>query len=103
MSCGVDLGRRGADDPPGYLLKGKPMFLWNLLNLKRVRWEGSEALTPGKHPLEYDFTYDGHPLGFNNISGLGRSGTGTFKVDGNVASIQKLDGRCRSRCHGRNL
>ena len=23
-----------------YLLKGKPVFLWNLLNLRRVRWEG---------------------------------------------------------------
>ncbi len=23
-----------------YLLKGKPVFLWNLLDLKRVRWEG---------------------------------------------------------------
>ena len=27
-----------------YLLKGKPVFLWNLLDLKRVRWEGAEAL-----------------------------------------------------------
>ena len=32
-----------------YLLKGKPVFLWNLLDLKRVRWEGAEALAPGKH------------------------------------------------------
>ena len=32
-----------------YLLKGKPVFLWNLVDLKRVRWEGPEALTPGKH------------------------------------------------------
>ena len=23
-----------------YLLKGKPVFLWNLVDLKRVRWEG---------------------------------------------------------------
>ena len=30
-----------------YLLKGKPVFLWNLVNLKRVKWEGPEALTPG--------------------------------------------------------
>ena len=35
-----------------YLLKGKPVFLWNLLDLKRVRWEGPEALSPGKHTLE---------------------------------------------------
>jgi hypothetical protein len=23
-----------------YLLKGKPVFTWNLLDLKRVKWEG---------------------------------------------------------------
>ena len=27
-----------------YLFKGKPVFLWNLVDLKRVRWEGPEAL-----------------------------------------------------------
>ena len=32
-----------------YLLKGKPVFLWNLVDVKRVRWEGKEALSPGKH------------------------------------------------------
>src|SRR3954454_3752283 len=40
-----------------YLLKGKPVFLWNLLDLKRVRWEGAEALSSGKHTLEYDFKF----------------------------------------------
>ena len=77
-----------------YLLKGKPVFLWNLLDLKRVRWEGPEVLKPGKHTLEYDFAYDGlgfATLAFNNLSGIGRSGTGTFKVDGNVVSTQKVD------------
>ena len=59
-----------------YLLKGKPVFLWNLLDLKRVRWEGTEALAPGKHTLEFDFKYDGlgfATLAFNNISGIGRA------------------------------
>jgi len=68
-----------------YLLKGKPVFLWNLIDLKRIKWEGPEALTPGKHTLEFDFKYDGLGLGtlaFNNMSGLGRPGTGTLKVDG---------------------
>jgi arylsulfatase A-like enzyme len=77
-----------------YLLKGKPVFLWNLLDLKRVRWEGSEALAPGEHTIEYDFKYDGlgfATLAFNNISGIGRSGTGTLKVDGNLISTLKLD------------
>jgi arylsulfatase A-like enzyme len=77
-----------------YILKGKPVFLWNLLDLKRVRWEGKEALAPGKHRLEYDFKYDGlgfATLAFNNISGIGRSGTGTLKVDGKAVSTQTLD------------
>jgi arylsulfatase len=68
-----------------YLLKGKPVFLWNLVDLKRVKWEGPDALTPGRHTLEFDFKYDGLGVGtlaFNNLSGLGRSGTGTLKVDG---------------------
>jgi arylsulfatase len=68
-----------------YLLKGKPVFLWNLIDLKRVKWEGPDALAPGKHILEFDFKYDGLGLGtlaFNNMSGLGRGGTGTLKIDG---------------------
>jgi hypothetical protein len=76
-----------------YLLKGKPVFVWNLLDLERIRWEGAEALEPGKHRLEYDFKYDGlgfATLAFNNISGIGRPGTGTFKVDGKVMSTQTL-------------
>ena len=77
-----------------YLLKGKPVFLWNLLDLTRVRWEGPDVLTAGKHTLEYDFKYDGlgfATLAFNSISGLGRGGTGTFKVDGKVVSTQTLE------------
>ena len=68
-----------------YLLKGKPVFLWNLVDLNRIKWEGPEALTPGKHLVEFDFKYDGLGIGtlaFNNMSGLGRPGTGTLKVDG---------------------
>ncbi len=77
-----------------YLLKGKPVFLWNLIDLKRIKWEGPEALAPGKHTLEFDFTYDGLGVGtlaFNNMSGLGRSGTGTLKVDGKAVSTIKME------------
>jgi arylsulfatase A-like enzyme len=42
-----------------YLLKGKPVFRWNLVDLERLRWEGPQALSPGKHTLEFEFTYDG--------------------------------------------
>ena len=77
-----------------YLLKGKPVFLWNLVDLKRIKWEGPDALTPGKHTLVFDFKYDGLGLGtllFNNMSGLGKGGTGTLKVDGKEVATQKME------------
>jgi arylsulfatase A-like enzyme len=77
-----------------YLLKGKPVFLWNLLDVKRLRWAGPAALSPGKHVLELDFKYDGLGVGtlaFNNMSGVGRGGTGVLKVDGQVVSAQKME------------
>lgn len=76
-----------------YILKGKPVFLWNLIDLKRIKWEGKDALTPGKHLVEFDFKYDGlgaGTLAYNNMSGLGRSGTGTLKVDGEVVDSQEM-------------
>ncbi|WP_460449771.1 arylsulfatase [Alsobacter sp. SYSU BS001988] len=76
-----------------YLLKGKPVFLWNLIDLKRVKWEGPDALAPGKHVVEFDFHYDGlgaGTLAYNNMSGLGRSGTGVLKVDGKVVASQQM-------------
>ena len=76
-----------------YLLKSKPVFLWNLIDLKRIKWEGPDALTPGKHVVEFDFKYDGLGVGtllYNNMSGLGRPGTGTLKVDGKVVATQEM-------------
>jgi arylsulfatase len=76
-----------------YLLEGKPVFLWNLVNLKRVKWEGPEALTPGNHTIEFDFKYDGLGIGtlaYNNMSGIGRSGTGTLKVNGKVVDTKEM-------------
>src|SRR5438874_6763936 len=32
-----------------YLLNGKPVWLWNMVDLERIKWEGPDALTPGKH------------------------------------------------------
>lgn len=68
-----------------YVLKGKPVFTWNFFNLKRVKWQGQEELTPGKHVIEFDFTYDGMGAGtlaFSSYAGLGQGGTGVLKVDG---------------------
>ncbi len=77
-----------------YLLKGKPVFTWNLLGLERVKWQAPEALTPGKHTIVYDFKYDGlgfATLAFNDASGLGRSATGTLTIDGKTVSTQKIE------------
>ena len=77
-----------------YLRKGKPVFLWNLVDLKRPRWEGTQALSPGKHTLEFDFKYDGlgaGTLAFNSMSGIGRSGTGILKVDGQTVATQTME------------
>jgi arylsulfatase len=77
-----------------YLLKGKPVFTWNLLLIKRVRWEGSEALSPGKHTIVFDFKYDGlgaATLAYNNPSGIGRGGIGTLSVDGKVVATQNME------------
>jgi arylsulfatase len=77
-----------------YLLKGKPVFLWNLVDYKRIRWEGLQALSLGKHTLEFDFKYDGLGIGtlaFNNMSGIGRGGTGVLKVDGQAVVTQRME------------
>jgi arylsulfatase len=77
-----------------YVLKGKPVFIWNLVDLKRVRWEGAQVLSAGRHTLEFDFKYDGLGLGtlaFNNASGVGRGGTGVLRVDGQIVATQTMD------------
>jgi arylsulfatase len=57
-------------------------------------WEGADALSPGKHTLEFDFKYDGlgeGTLTFNNTSGIGRGGTGVLKVDGREVVRQTVE------------
>jgi arylsulfatase A-like enzyme len=74
-----------------YLLKGKPVFVYNLLNLKRYRWEGGvgaedwlgKSLEPGKHNIVFDFKYDG--------PGPGKGGTGVLSVDGKMLAQQKME------------
>jgi arylsulfatase A-like enzyme len=52
--------------------RGKVVFLYNLLDLKRTTWEGPE-LEAGKHTIVFDFKSDG--------PGLGKGGTGVLSVD----------------------
>jgi arylsulfatase len=75
-----------------YLLKGTPVFTYNFLGVKRTKWQGPE-LPAGAHTIEFDFKYDGlgaGTLAYNNVSGVGKGGTGTLKVDGRVVSTQTL-------------
>jgi arylsulfatase len=68
-----------------YVLKGRPVFLYNFVDLERTRWEGRDPLSRGRHTLEFDFKYDGLGIGtlaFNNVSGIGRGGAGVLKIDG---------------------
>ena len=77
-----------------YLLNGKPVWLWNLVDLERIKWEGPDTLAPGRHTIEFEFKYEGlgpGTLAFNNFSGVGRPGTGTLKVDGKTVDTKKLE------------
>lgn len=65
-----------------YLLKGRPVFTWNLVGLERVKWQAKEALAPGKHTLQFDWKVDS--------PGLGKGGTATLKVDGMVADSHPM-------------
>jgi arylsulfatase len=77
-----------------YLLEGKPVFLWNLLDLERVKWEGPDALTPGQHTIEFESKYEGlgaATMAFNNFSGIGRPAETTLKVDGKVVDTKRME------------
>ena len=65
-----------------YLLKGKPVFTYNFLGLERFRWEGKDAIAPGKHTVLFDFKYDG--------PGLAKGGTGVLSVDGKKVDSKKI-------------
>jgi arylsulfatase len=65
-----------------YLLKGRPVFLYNLLALERFRWEGTEPLGAGRHTIVFDFKYNG--------PGMGKGGTGVLTVDGKQAASKAI-------------
>ncbi len=64
-----------------YLLKGKPVFNYNMLTLAQYQWVGADALTPGKHSIVFDYTYDG--------PGVAKGGSGELSVDGKVVATGK--------------
>ena len=62
--------------------RGRVVFLYNLLDLKRTIWEGPE-LKPGKHSIVFDFKSDG--------PGLGKGGTGVLYVDGQEVAKNSME------------
>jgi len=65
-----------------YLLRGRPVFLYNLLDLERPKIATLEPLSAGRHTVEFNFAYDG--------PGFGKGGTGIIKVDGKEAAKLQL-------------
>ena len=62
--------------------KGKVVFLYNLLDLKRTIWEGPE-LGVGKHTIVFDYK-PAEP-------GLGKGGTGILSVDGKEVAKNTME------------
>ncbi len=62
--------------------RGKPVFLYNLLDLKRTIWDGPE-LGAGRHTIVFDFKSDG--------PGLGKGGTGVLSVDGKEVARNSME------------
>jgi arylsulfatase A-like enzyme len=92
MSAEVDVPQSGGDGMIAtmggrwggwglYMLKGKPVFHYNMLILAQYHWEGPDVLTPGKHTISFDYTYDG--------PGIAKGGSGELKVDGKVVATGK--------------
>jgi len=66
-----------------YLLKGRPVFTYNLAGVARYSIAGKNKLPPGKHNIVFDFKYDG--------GGLGKGGTGTLLVDGKKVAQGRIE------------
>src|SRR5271166_700915 len=62
--------------------RGKVVFLYNLLDLKRTAWEGPE-LGAGKHTIVFDYK----PV----EPGLGKGGTGVLSVDGKEVARNSME------------
>ncbi len=62
--------------------RGKPVFLYNLLNLKRTVWAGPE-LGAGKHTIVFDYKPDS--------PGLGKGGAGVLSVDGKEVARNSME------------
>jgi arylsulfatase len=62
--------------------RGRVVFMYNLLDLKRTLWEGPE-LEPGRHTIVFDYKPDS--------PGLGKGGTGVLSVDGTEVARNTME------------
>lgn len=67
-----------------YLLKGKPMYCYNLFGVQRFKVHADRSLTGGEHQVRMEFNYDG--------GGLGKGGTVTLYVDGETIGEGRVEG-----------
>jgi len=63
--------------------RGRPVFVYNLMDLERFRWEGLSSLDEGKHTIVFDFKYNG--------PGPGKGGTGVLTVDGKEVARKTIE------------
>jgi arylsulfatase A-like enzyme len=64
-----------------FVKDGRPAFAYNYLGLETFTVASSQALSPGKHTVVYDFKSDG---------GLGKGGIGTITIDGAKAGEGRI-------------
>lgn len=70
--CGVGL----------YMLKGRPVFHYNVCGVDRHTVQAPDPLGPGRHVVTVDFNYDG--------GGVGKGGTLTLTVDGKTVGSKQV-------------
>jgi hypothetical protein len=65
-----------------YLLDGKPVFHYNLVDVQHYNLVGPDKLSAGAHTVVVDFKYDG--------SGMGKDRMATLSVDGKKVTQEQL-------------
>ena len=63
--------------------RGRPVFVYNFLDLERFRWRGLSSLDEGKHTIIFDFKYAG--------PGPAKGGTGVLYVDGKEVDRKTIE------------
>jgi arylsulfatase len=63
--------------------RGRPIFVYNFLDLERFRWRGLSSLDEGKHTIVFDFKYAG--------PGPAKGGTGVLYVDGKEVDRKTIE------------